>query len=100
MKTNLFAEALMRRFSEILLTAAIVLLASPLFAQISVPEIAFDSAPNLLKMPVNVVMGESVGVAKNSKSLLFWFSRADMLGTLGGTLIQFVTCSTRHLYDI
>src|ERR1700722_9274704 len=99
MKTNLFAEALMRRFSEIVLTAAIVLLASPLCAQISVPEIAFDSAPNLLKMPDNVVMGEAVGVATNSKGHIFVYTRDGLLGYTVGTSRQFGRGAAARLYE-
>jgi hypothetical protein len=99
MKTNLFAEALMRRVSEIVLTAAIVLLASPLFAQISVPEIAYDSAPNLLKMPDNIVMGEAVGVATNSKGHIFVYTRDGLLSYTVGSSRQFGRGAAARLYE-
>jgi hypothetical protein len=99
METNSFAEALMRRFSEAILTAAIVLIASPLFAQISVPEIAFDSAPNLLKMPDNIVLGEAVGVATNSKGHIFVYTRDGLLAYSVGTSRQFGRGAAARLYE-
>jgi hypothetical protein len=89
----------MRRFSEIVLIAAIVLVASPLFAQISVPEIAFDSAPNLLKMPDNIVLGEAVGVATNSKGHIFVYTRDGLLGYSVGTSRQFGRGAAARLYE-
>jgi hypothetical protein len=89
----------MRRFSEIVLIAAIVLIASPLFAQISVPEIAFDSAPNLLKMPDNIVLGEAVGVATNSKGHIFVYTRDGLLSYSVGTSRQFGRGAAARLYE-
>ncbi|HET6144929.1 MAG TPA: peptidyl-alpha-hydroxyglycine alpha-amidating lyase family protein [Candidatus Acidoferrales bacterium] len=89
----------MRRFSEAILTAAIVLIASPLFAQISVPEIAFDSAPNLLKMPDNIVLGEAVGVATNSKGHIFVYTRDGLLAYSVGTSRQFGRGAAARLYE-
>lgn len=89
----------MRRFSEIVFTAAIVLFASPLFAQISVPEIQFDSAPNLLKMPDNIVMGEAVGVATNSKGHIFVYTRDGLLSYTVGSSRQFGRGAAARLYE-
>jgi hypothetical protein len=50
-------------------------LAGPLFAQNTVPEIAFDSTPNFLKLPDNLYLGEAVGVATNSKGHVFVYTR-------------------------
>src|SRR3984885_14672662 len=47
----------------------------PLPAQVSVPEIAFDSAANLLKFPDNISIGEVGGVATNSKGDIFVYTR-------------------------
>src|SRR5258705_4497755 len=58
-----------------LVIAMVALPALPLFAQ-SVPEIAYDSAPNLLKLPADVFMGEAAGVAQNSKGHMFVFTRS------------------------
>ena len=70
----------MQRHPGITLTAAI-LLAIPAFAQNlspaalaarakaqDVPEIPYDSVPNLLKLPPNLYLGEGIGVATNSNS--------------------------------
>ena len=37
----------------------------------SVPEISYDSAPNLLKMPNDIYLGEVLGVSTNSKGHIF-----------------------------
>jgi sugar lactone lactonase YvrE len=42
----------------------------------NVPEISYTSVPNFLKAPPNEVMGESVGVATNSKGHIFVFHRS------------------------
>src|SRR5882762_7645939 len=66
----------MKRCLLFFLVVAIVALPSlPLFAQ-SVPEIAYDSAPNLLKLPTDVFLGEAAGVAQNSKGHMFVFTRS------------------------
>jgi hypothetical protein len=41
----------------------------------SIPEIPFDSAPNFLKMPADIYLGEAAGVATNSKGQLFVYTR-------------------------
>ena len=45
-----------------------------------VPEIPFDSAPNILKLPADLHLGEASGVAINSKKHLFVFSRGNTTG--------------------
>lgn len=75
------------------------LLASPAFAQISVPEIPFDSAPNLLKMPDNIVLGEAVGVATNSKGHIFVYTRDGLLAYTVGTSRQFGRGAAARLYE-
>ena len=42
-----------------------------------VPEIPFDSAPNFLKLPPNLYLGEGIGVATNSKGHIFVYTRAQ-----------------------
>src|SRR6202161_4790366 len=42
----------------------------------NVPEIPFTSAPNLLKLPPGEYLGESVGVATNSKGHVFVYHRS------------------------
>jgi len=89
----------MRRFTELILVAALIFLTSPLFAQISVPEIPFDSAPNLLKLPDNIVMGEAVGVATNSKGHIFVYTRDGLLAYTVGTSRQFGRGAAARLYE-
>lgn len=89
----------MRGTSKFVLAFAMSLLASPLFAQVSVPEIPFDSAPNLLKMPDNIVMGEAVGVATNSKGHIFVYTRDGMLAYSVGSSRQFGRGAAARLYE-
>jgi hypothetical protein len=42
----------------------------------NVPEIPFESVPNLLKLPAHLQLGEAVGVATNSKGHVFVFTRS------------------------
>ncbi len=46
----------------------------------SVPQIAFDSVPNPLKLPSDLYLGEVSGVAVNSKGHVFAFSRGSTSG--------------------
>src|SRR6266446_1330420 len=55
--------------------------AGALFAQTkaraqNVPEIPYDSVPNFIKMPPGLYLGESMGVATNSKGHFFVFTRS------------------------
>jgi hypothetical protein len=59
------------------LFALCVLLAQPLFAQHSVPEIPFESVPDFLKLPSGMNFGEVPGVAVNSKGHVFVFTRSN-----------------------
>ena len=63
-----------------LLIALLVLLSPPLLAQDAVPEIPFDSVPDLLKLPKDIYFGEVSGVAVNSKGHVFVFSRGNTTG--------------------
>ena len=56
---------------------ALLLLAAPVMAQTSVPEIAFESVPNFLKLPPGMNFGEVPGVAVNSKGHVFVFTRSN-----------------------
>ena len=42
----------------------------------NVPEIPYDSVPNFLKLPPNLYLGESMGVATNSKGHIFVYTRS------------------------
>ena len=64
-----------------------MILAGSLLAQ-SVPEIACDSTPNLLKLPERIHLGEAAGVATNSKGNLFVYARTGGgNAALGGSRI-------------
>jgi len=57
------------------------LVASPAFAQAkakaqNVPEIPYESVPNLLKMPPGLYLGEAMGIATNSKGHIFVYTRS------------------------
>src|ERR1700733_12553511 len=43
----------------------------------NVPEIPYESAPNLLKFPPNLYLGEGIGVATNSKGHIFVYTRSQ-----------------------
>ncbi len=89
----------MRRTAQWILAVALVFISAPLFAQVSVPEIAFDSVPNFLKLPDNVVMGEAVGVATNSKGHVFVYTRDGLLSYTVGTSRQFARGAAARLYE-
>jgi DNA-binding beta-propeller fold protein YncE len=44
--------------------------------QQSIPEIPYDSTPNLLQLPADLYLGEVAGVAVNSKGHIFVFTRS------------------------
>jgi sugar lactone lactonase YvrE len=45
-----------------------------------VPEIPFDSVPDVLKLPPNMYLGEVSGVAVNSKKHIFVYNRGNTVG--------------------
>jgi len=49
------------------------------------PEIAFDSAANLLKLPEHVYLGEAAGVATTSKGNMLVYTRTGSVATLGAS---------------
>jgi sugar lactone lactonase YvrE len=58
-----------------------LLSAGTLFAQTkakaqNVPEIPFDTAPNFIKLPPGLYMGEAMGIATNSKGHFFVYTRS------------------------
>jgi DNA-binding beta-propeller fold protein YncE len=53
--------------------------AAPLLAQ-QPPEIRFHSVPDFLKLPADIYLGETTGVAVNSKGHVFVFSRGNTTG--------------------
>jgi streptogramin lyase len=65
----------MKRRSALCLTILDSLYAIPAFAQ-NLPEISYESVPNLLKLPADIYLGEAAGVAQNSKGHIFVFTRS------------------------
>jgi hypothetical protein len=60
---------------------ALVCFSACAFAQeTAVPDIPFDSVPNLLKLPPDLYLGEASGVAINSKKHIFVYSRGNSTG--------------------
>src|SRR6201995_3699215 len=62
------------------LLGLLLLAAPPALAQQSVPNIAFDSVPNPVRLPHNMYFGEVSGVAVNSKGPLIVLSRGPTSG--------------------
>ena len=49
-----------------------------------VPEIPFDSVPNVLKLPADMYLGEVSGIALNSKKHIFVYNRGNTTGPAYG----------------
>ena len=62
------------------LIGLLLLAAPPALAQQNVPNIAFDSVPNPVRLPHNMYFGEVSGVALNSKGHIFVLSRGNTTG--------------------
>src|SRR5258708_17693902 len=72
---------------NLIVVAGAAALAMAVSAQ-NIPEIAYDSTPNLLKLPANLYLGEAAGVATNSKGNIFVFTRTGgMLAAVGGSRV-------------
>ncbi len=80
---------------KILCVSIALLAGSLLFAQ--APEIPFDSAANLLKLPANIHLGEAAGVATNSKGNIFVYTRTGENATMGGS--RFFTHGGSRLFE-
>jgi hypothetical protein len=85
----------MKRFVQVLVMTAALFGASPLFAQLTIPEIPYDSAPDLLKLPDNLYLGEAVGVATNSKGNIFVYTRTGSVNASVGTNRTFLRSASR-----
>ncbi|MDR1990425.1 MAG: 6-bladed beta-propeller [Acidobacteriaceae bacterium] len=64
-----------KRLTLFLSAAAVAATLAGISAQGTVPEIAFDSNPDLLKLPDGTWMGEAAGVATNSRGDIFVYTR-------------------------
>src|SRR5260370_41073773 len=69
-------ENMMHRWLLGLSVALAAPVAMPAWAQDAVPEIPYESVPNVLKMPPDVHLGEATGVAVNSKGHILVYSRS------------------------
>jgi 6-bladed beta-propeller len=85
----------MQSATKLLLIAGLTLAAGPLYAQTAVPSITYDSAPNFLKLPDGLYMGEAVGVATNSKGHVFVYTRTGSPRVVMGTNRAFVKNAAR-----
>ena len=65
-------------------STVLLLFAGVLSAQAPVPEIPYDSTPNLLKFPEHIYMGEGAGVATNSKGNIFVYTRTGSSNAVAG----------------
>jgi DNA-binding beta-propeller fold protein YncE len=65
----------MKRTTTFFLALAVFALTVSLAAQTTVPEIAFDTNADLLKLPPNTFLGEVAGVATNSRGNIFVYTR-------------------------
>src|ERR1700739_1337259 len=65
----------MRRYLMFFRGLILSLSALPLLGQ-EVKKIAFEPAPNFLKLPLDTYLGEAAGVAQNSKGHMFVFTRS------------------------
>src|SRR5215475_9474999 len=76
---------------------------SALAQQLQVPEIQFQSVPDLLILPADLYLGETAGVAVNSKGHVFVLSRGNTTGPAYGAaatqLLEF-DASGRFLREI
>lgn len=75
--------------------ALMVLPAGMLWAQ--TPEIPFDGAASLLKLPANLYLGEAAGVATNSKGNILVYTRTGEQATMGGS--RFFTHGGSRLFE-
>ena len=69
------------------LTAVLLATATFAWSQAPVPEIAYDSTPNLLKMPTSLYLGEVPGVAVNSHGHIFVETRTGMSITFAASRV-------------
>src|SRR5438105_9957303 len=89
-----FGRIFMKRSACFFCVLSLCFVALPLLAQ-SVPSIAYDSAPNLLKMPNDVNLGEVLGVATNSKGHIFVYTPTGSVNVTTATTRVFVRSGTR-----
>lgn len=72
-----------------------LLCASSVLAQSSIPELSYDTSSNFLKWPEHIYMGEPAGVAHNSKGHIFIYTRTGSVNLSTGTSRTFVRGGSR-----
>src|SRR5450631_964607 len=87
-------EVLMKCALRFLAVIVLCMGATRTFAQ-SVPEIPYDSAPNFLKMPADIYLGETLGVSTNSKGHIFVYTRTGSDNLTTGTNRVFMRSASR-----
>ena len=68
--------------------------ATRMFGQ-TIPEIPYDSVPNLLKLPPDLYLGEVLGVSTNSKGRIFVYTRTGSVNVTTGTNRVLVRSASR-----
>lgn len=77
-----------KRLTSFFCAAAVAAAIGALSAQTAVPEIAFESNTDLLKLPEGTWLGEAAGVATNSKGDIFVYTRTgNPTATLGASRV-------------
>lgn len=89
-----YREVFMKWALRFLILILLCMAAMPMLAQ-TVPQIPYDSVPNLLKMPADIYLGEVLGISTNSKGHIFVFTRTGSDNLTTGTNRIFVRTSSR-----
>jgi hypothetical protein len=84
----------MKRSVYLFCVLSLCFAAMPLLGQ-SIPEIAYDSTPNLLKMPDDIYLGEVLGVSTNSKGHIYVYTRTGSVNLTTGTNRVLVRSASR-----
>jgi DNA-binding beta-propeller fold protein YncE len=84
----------MNRIVNVALFLAFASAPASLLAQLSVPEIPFD-AVDPIKLPDNLYLGEAVGVATNSKGMIYVYTRTGNPAATLGTRRTFARGAAR-----
>lgn len=84
----------MNRIVKVALLLSLVAAPASLLAQLTIPEIPYD-AIDPIKLPDNLYLGEAVGVATNSKGLIYVYTRTGNPAATLGTRRTFARGAAR-----
>jgi DNA-binding beta-propeller fold protein YncE len=84
----------MNRIIKVALLLALAAAPAPVLAQLSIPELPFD-AVDPIKLPDNLYLGEAVGVATNSKGMIYVYTRTGNPAATLGTRRTFARNAAR-----